>query len=144
MYSTTLIAFSWGCYVHRKDRNSHWREAIQLHKVWQELLRIKILKLSTEDPWRKENIEVSGAFSHPVTIQERNHTGVKPFECTKCGKNFSRSDYLKYHQRIHEGKKSLKSQELFHIMIHERNHNGEKPFKFIKCGKSFSWLLSSL
>ena len=37
-------------------RESHWREAIQLHKVWQELLRIKILKVPSEGPWRKETI----------------------------------------------------------------------------------------
>ena len=57
-----------------------------MHKVWQELLKTKILK--------------------------------------------------KYHQRIHEGKKPLKSQELFHITIHERNDTGKKQFKCIKCGKA--------
>ena len=53
----------------------------------------------------------------------------------KVCKSFSGS---KYHQRIHEGKKPLKSQEVFHITIHERNDTGEKQFKYIKCGKSFS------
>ena len=92
--------------------------------------------LEGNNHWSAPN--VTGAFPHQVKIHKGNHTGEKPFNCTKCGKVFSGSKYLECHQRIHEGKKPLKSQELFHIMIHERNHNGEKPFKCIKCGKSFS------
>ena len=62
-------------------KESHWREAIWVHEVWEELLRIKIIKVPSEDPWGKETIEVSEAFQHQVTIHERNHTGEKPFKC---------------------------------------------------------------
>ena len=56
-------------------KKSHWREGIRVHKVWQELLRIKILKVPSEDPWRKEIIEVSGAFPHQVTQEDLwNHS----------------------------------------------------------------------
>ena len=92
--------------------------------------------LEGNNHWSAPN--VTGAFPHQVKIHKGNHTGEKPFNCTKCGKGFSGSKYLEYHQRIHEGKKPLKSQEVFHITIHERNDTGEKQFKYIKCGKSFS------
>ena len=88
---------------------------------------------------KEKTIEVSGAFPHQVKIHEGNHTGEEPFNCTKCGKSFSGSKYLKVPSEDPWRKKPLKSQIIFHSTIHERNHNGEKPFKCIKCGKSFSW-----
>ena len=51
-------------------RKSHWREAIQLHKVWQELLKIKTPKVPSEDQRMKETMEVSGAFPHHYSWKE--------------------------------------------------------------------------
>ena len=65
-------------------RKSHWREAIQLHEVWQELLRIKILKKY------HQRIHEGKTMMH-----ERNDTGKKQFKCMKCGKSFSWSWDLK-------------------------------------------------
>ena len=45
-------------------RELHWREAIQLHKVWQELLKIKILKSTIRGSMKEATIEVSGVFPH--------------------------------------------------------------------------------
>ena len=42
----------------------HWREAIQLHEVWQELLRIKTLKKYHQRIHEGKTIEISGAFPH--------------------------------------------------------------------------------
>jgi uncharacterized Zn-finger protein len=35
----------------------------------------------------------------------RSHSGVRPYRCTMCNTNFSRSDHLSTHLRTHTGEK---------------------------------------
>ena len=93
-------------------KESHWREAIQLHKVWQELLRIEILKSTI----RGSN-EVSGVFPHHnswrelqwretiqlhrvwqeifmikrLEVQSEDPWRKQPLKCNKCDRSFSTS-----------------------------------------------------
>ena len=132
-YHVTLITFeeTWG--------NPQGREAIQVHKVWQVLLNIKLLENPWEDPHRRDSIQVHKVWQQLFNIKlfgdTQDHTGEKPFKCKKCDK----------HERTHTGEKALtcsKCDKSFskagHLKKRERTHTGEKPFKCKNCDKSFS------
>ncbi|XP_066471785.1 zinc finger protein 271-like [Tiliqua scincoides] len=71
--------------------------------------------------------------------------GVKIYDCSDCGKSFSRSSNLISHQRTHAGEKPYKCSECgkgftrsSNLINHQRTHTGEKPYKCLDCGESFS------
>ncbi|XP_075768538.1 uncharacterized protein LOC142821584 [Pelodiscus sinensis] len=76
---------------------------------------------------------------------QRIHSREKPFNCSDCGRSFSRRSNLVIHKRVHTGEKpficsdcrksfSWKSR----LINHARIHTGEKPFNCSDCGKRFS------
>ncbi|CAL4079605.1 unnamed protein product [Meganyctiphanes norvegica] len=58
-------------------------------------------------------------FSTKLNLEEHMsmHTGVRPYSCNHCEMDFPRKNYLKYHMQV---------------------HHGEKPYKCNQCDKDFS------
>ena len=116
------------------------RDSIQVHKVWQELLTIKLLGDTGKKPFKCTKCDACHLKEHMGT-----HSGEIPFKCTKCDKYFSRSSSLKEHERIHTEEKPFNCSKCYksfsiatHLKEYERTHMGEKPFKCTNCNKSFS------
>ncbi|KAJ8367433.1 hypothetical protein AAFF_G00317810 [Aldrovandia affinis] len=87
------------------------------------------------------------SFTYPslLTVQQRTHTGERPYPCSQCWKSFNTLQDLKRHQRTHTGKrpchcsqcgKSFTYPSL--LTVHQRIHTGERPYHCSQCGKSFT------
>ncbi|XP_053149337.1 uncharacterized protein LOC128343930 [Hemicordylus capensis] len=80
-----------------------------------------------------------------LAVHEGMSPGIKLYDCSDCGKSFSRSSNLISHQRTHAGEKPYKCSECgkgftrsSNLINHQRTHTGEKPYKCLDCGESFS------
>jgi len=83
-----------------------------------------------------------------IEVQEEGQeegSGVKPFECELCKKQFTKIEILKRHIKTHLKDKEFKCTyctKTFDrrdvLNDHVRNHTGEKPFQCTVCNKKFT------
>ncbi|XP_034842191.1 zinc finger protein 772 isoform X3 [Mirounga leonina] len=73
------------------------------------------------------------------------HSGQRHYECSECGKAFSRKDSLVQHQRVHTGERPYECSECGKtfsrkpiLAQHQRIHTGEMPYECGICGKVFN------
>nr|XP_045007168.1 zinc finger and SCAN domain-containing protein 20 isoform X4 [Jaculus jaculus] len=97
-------------------------------------------------PWR-HSVEETSEQPHSLCSLEPQSTdsGEKLYQCSECGRCFSKSSALISHQRIHTGEKPYECAECGKsfsksstLANHQRTHTGEKPYMCVDCGKSFS------
>uniref|UniRef100_A0A8C8Y0N2 Zinc finger protein 772 n=1 Tax=Panthera leo TaxID=9689 RepID=A0A8C8Y0N2_PANLE len=76
---------------------------------------------------------------------EAFHSGQRHYECSECGKVFSRKDSLVQHQRVHTGERPYECSECGKtfsrkpiLAQHQRIHTGEMPYECGICGKVFN------
>ncbi|XP_061099760.1 uncharacterized protein LOC133129587 [Conger conger] len=76
---------------------------------------------------------------------QQPHPGKDRYQCSQCGKGFSRPSVWKQHQITHTGKRPYQCSycgksftRLDHLKQHQRTHTGERPYQCSQCGKSYT------
>ncbi|KAM8787632.1 zinc finger protein 772-like isoform 3-T3 [Rhynchonycteris naso] len=84
-------------------------------------------------------------FSETKHAAEVFHGGQRHYECSECGKIFSRKDSLVQHRRVHTGERPYECSECGKtfsrkpiLAQHQRIHTGEMPYACSICGKVFN------
>ncbi|XP_066230782.1 zinc finger protein 772-like isoform X2 [Saccopteryx leptura] len=84
-------------------------------------------------------------FSETECAAEAFHSGQRHYECSECGKTFSRKDSLVQHRRVHTGERPYECSECGKtfsrkpiLAQHQRIHTGEMPYACSICGKVFN------
>ncbi|XP_061097521.1 uncharacterized protein LOC133128195 [Conger conger] len=86
----------------------------------------------------------SGKAFSSLKKHQQPHPGKDRYQCSQCGKGFSRSSDWKQHQRTHTGERPHHCSQcgksythLSHLKQHQRTHTGERRYQCSQCGKGF-------
>jgi hypothetical protein len=89
-----------------------------------------------------------GGSEGPAATSKRRRVGARSkrvYECTTCGKAFSRSGHLAVHTRTHSGDRPYACAtcgKAFStaqgLTYHDRSHSGDRPYTCTTCGRAFS------
>ncbi|XP_068395564.1 zinc finger and SCAN domain-containing protein 20 isoform X5 [Eschrichtius robustus] len=97
---------------------------------------------STEETSPEQTQSASKNLNSPGP--QSTNSGDKLYQCSECGRSFSKSSALISHQRIHTGEKPYGCAECGKsfsksstLANHQRTHTGEKPYECTDCGKCF-------
>ena len=99
------IEVSGGFPHHDSWKEWHWGEAIQVHKVWQELLIIKRIDnwSTTRGSMKDTTIEVHQMWQELFHIRWRFIKGITLERSHSIAQRSTGSKHFEYHQKIHEG-----------------------------------------
>ena len=140
----------------REDISSHDEEQPNKRKRTSIKVKNEPIETDTEEFVSKTSIaflneeETTTKTTNNNPIKNTNQvTTINSNKCNVCNRSFSKSTYLRYHQRVHTGERPYKCetcQKRFtsssNLLSHRRIHTGEKPYECEICHKSFSQLSS--